>query len=140
MTYYELMLCQDGAEHQTWCLTDGNDSANAHLERRAIDTAYELKESNPDAVVSLVFVMREEGNVTLPREDFIFIAESLETLQGLDEGEHTDWNRLGRVAESVRRQVGALTPKLEHHDELAAIQNPIISRNVGGFDASSGEV
>lgn len=49
-----LMVCVDGVEHATVELSDGDDRFNAEAERGALDRAYEAKESNPDAVVTVV--------------------------------------------------------------------------------------
>jgi hypothetical protein len=52
----ELMVCMDGAEVRNFPLRDTADAFNAGQERAAIDLAYELKETEPDAVISVVVV------------------------------------------------------------------------------------
>jgi hypothetical protein len=49
-----LMVCVDGVEHADVPLIDGDDAFNREAERGALDRAYEAKESNPDAVVTIV--------------------------------------------------------------------------------------
>jgi hypothetical protein len=43
-----------------------------------------------------------EVEPTVPLSDTEFVAEALGTLADLDEGEHTDWERLTALAESLR--------------------------------------
>jgi hypothetical protein len=57
----DLMICKDGVEVARYDLLDGNDAHNARQERAAFDHAYEVKESTPDAVVTIV--VHEAGGV-----------------------------------------------------------------------------
>lgn len=52
--HVQLMVCEDGVQVEEFDLEDGNDAANAELEREAFDLAYELKEREPGNVVSIV--------------------------------------------------------------------------------------
>lgn len=96
-----LMICVDGAEHATVPLRDGDDVFNGEAERGALDRAYEAKESNPDSVVTIVIDLTDDEPAA-PLNDTEFVAEALETLADLDEGEHTDWERLRGLAKSLR--------------------------------------
>lgn len=51
----------DGDDHAVVPLKDGDDHFNHEAERGALDRAYEAKESNPEATVSIV-VNTAEGN------------------------------------------------------------------------------
>lgn len=109
-----LMICVDGVEHATVELADGDDGFNHAAERGALDRAYEAKESNPDSVVTIVVN-------TIPDEfdelvsDTTFVADALDTLADLDEGEHTDWDRLRGLAKALR--VGEVTLSGATQDE-----------------------
>lgn len=96
-----LMICVDGVEHATVPLLNGNDSFNEASERGALDRAYEAKETNPDSVVSIVIDLTDDEPVK-PVDDTEFVAEALQMLADLDEGEHTDWERLTGLAKSLR--------------------------------------
>jgi hypothetical protein len=100
----ELMVTIDGAEHATLDLIDGNDSYNQASERGAFDRAYEAKETNPDSVVAIVLAWHPDDEVQLdPEPDHVFIADALAVLADIDEGEHTDAERLRALAESLRQ-------------------------------------
>jgi len=105
----ELMLCLDGAEEISLGLRDGDDAFNSEQERSAFDRAYELKESNPDSVVSIVIARTlkpydsdEEVTLRMSRGDAFAIAEALDLLADVDEGEHTDYEDLRRLALDVK--------------------------------------
>jgi hypothetical protein len=91
----DLMVCIDGAEAATVPLKDGDDGFNAQSERGALDRAYEFKQENPDSVVSIVIV---DSWIPASVSDREFIGHSLRLLADLDEGEHTDSERLLRLA------------------------------------------
>lgn len=97
----ELMVCIDGAEHATIDLRDGDDQFNREAERGALDRAYEAKESNPDSVVTIVLSGWELLPLD-PEPDHIFIADNLTYLAEIDEGEHTDDERLESLAKALR--------------------------------------
>jgi len=101
-----LMICVDGVEHATVYLRDGDDAFNREAERGALDRAYEAKESNPDSVVTIVVNTVEDAE---PLNDTEFVAEALELLADIDEGEHTDWERLRGLAQSLRQGGLAVT-------------------------------
>lgn len=65
---YDLSLVVevDHFEHATVPLKDGDDSFNAEAERGALDRAYEAKESNPDATVTILIDRTPKG---VPDED-----------------------------------------------------------------------
>lgn len=98
----QLMICTDGVEFATVPLIDGNDPFNAESERGAFDRAYEAKQSNPDAVVTIVIVTDDEEeeliDLRLSASEISFISDSLTLLAGVDEGEHTDYERLIKTA------------------------------------------
>lgn len=96
-----LMICVDGAEHATVELSDGDDGFNAAAERGALDRAYEAKESNPDSVVTIVIDTIDPEPAEL-LNDTEFVAEMLGLLADIDEGEHTDYERLTGLAKSLR--------------------------------------
>jgi hypothetical protein len=101
----ELMVCIDGVEHATLPLIDGNDPFNAESERGAFDRAYEAKESNPDAVVTIVVVTDEESDLIdlrLQRREIEFLSESLSLFAGIDEGENWDAERMKRLAQELQ--------------------------------------
>ena len=101
----ELMICIDGAESDLLPLIDGNDSFNAEAERGALDRAYEIKSTNPDAVVSIVIVDDEEDDMIdlrLSAKEIEYISDNLTLLAGVDEGEHTDYERLIKTAADLQ--------------------------------------
>jgi len=95
----DLMVCIDGVEAATVPLKDGDDPFNAEAERGALDRAYEFKTSNPDAVVSVVLAGDWGEQESAELSDREFIGWSLRLLVDLDEGENTDSERLGRLAD-----------------------------------------
>lgn len=57
-----LTVCIDGVEHAEIELLDGSDGFNEAAERGALDRAYELKESNPDSVVTILVDTSDEAH------------------------------------------------------------------------------
>jgi hypothetical protein len=100
----ELMVCIDGVKHATVPLIDGNDPFNREAERGALDRAYEAKESNPDAVVSVVLSdWASDGPDEITSADMQSAADAISILRDLDEGEHTDDDELKRLVVLLRR-------------------------------------
>ena len=54
-----LMVCLDGSQEAFIDLRDGDDAFNREAERTAFDKAYEMKEQDPDTVVSIVVTRRD---------------------------------------------------------------------------------
>ena len=106
----ELMVCIDGAEHATIPLKDGADGFNLVAERGALDRAYEAKESNPDSVVTIVVCGDEPESQWADVSDTEFIAENLGYLASIDEGEHTDSDRLHSLAKALAAGALVVTP------------------------------
>jgi hypothetical protein len=100
-TTMQLIICLDGVAIDAHDLSDGDDGFNQSVERGVLDRAYEAKESNPDSVVSVV-IDTTSSTPTGPLNDTEFVAEALELLADLDQGEHTDWERLRGLAQSLR--------------------------------------
>lgn len=97
-----LMVCIDGGEAATVPLRDGDDRFNAEAERGALDRAYEFKTSSPESVVSIVLAGSWGDQPEVEVTDSEFVAEMLNLLADLDEGENTDTARLRRIAEGLR--------------------------------------
>ena len=97
-----LHLCIDGVIEDSMPLIDGNDPFNTEAERTAFDKAYEMKESNPDAVVTILIDLEEDDPSVITDDDLGFVADSLSLLADLDEGEHTDSERLRDLAQRLR--------------------------------------
>lgn len=57
---FALMLCKDGVEEGMSPLIDGDDAANSQAALETLDAAYELKELNPEAVVSIIVCFTED--------------------------------------------------------------------------------
>lgn len=120
-----LHLCIDGVIDNTFPLRDGDDTFNAASERTAIDMAYEAKESNPDAVITLLFDMKV-GEASLPDE--ILAAEACEYLASIDEGEYTDVDSLLAVAKRLRERVQRTViteDVVRRQDERAAVAEEV---------------
>lgn len=102
-----LMVCIDGVEAATVPLRDGDDAFNHEAERGALDRAYEFKETNPDSVVTIVVNTVDDEGPGEATDDGEFIADNLGYLASIDEGEHTNSDRLWALARALRE--GRLT-------------------------------
>lgn len=99
----QLSIHIDGVHHQGFRLIDGNDIHNRSAEATCMDEAYELKERFPASVITIVVDLDGDlmVDLSLTRDEANEIAGALDTLAGLDEGDHTDYAELIRLRDKI---------------------------------------